>query len=487
MASRIVADILSLPTVIVLEISYFLDVETFLKFRHACKSLKKLTCSEEFFQVYIRNTSVLKFLNLRPETSEAETFYTHVFYTLSKQLNFKKEDPLELIPIGASSSYSDQFIYATAHDSQGFWSSLGTTETNKEEYLFYRFDCELAVPTMVIVEFFYFRYVHQGGVMIGNPVFPSKFVQVELSLVPDKPIYISPKYEVKDKIKDTVIKIPIFPNLLWARYLKVKFYGMQCKHTLKDNLYYVCVDSVVCYGYHSEYESQSGYKFGKLLKRATANFYNMQKPSLKCPQSKEMMIDESEEKENEKLVKYGSKMIDELEEEKKPSFELDTNGYDLSGYNAALMRKVKEFKELESLLSFLENHLQLLEYSEFYEYLRDNEELAISYIISQSKKHNFLDANVTKMLIELVYDFKNNVIGKHEAPIGLFEFFLIRNQACEELIARKLELSNKAKSTIAKDADEGELLLIDSFGLIEFLQKRVSAARKAQKASCGAN
>jgi len=63
--------------------------------------------------------------------------------------------------------------------------------------------------------------------------------------------------------------VPIYPDVVVGRFVKVKFLGLVNRHTLKDNLFYLCVDKIVPIGYSNlDCSCNEG-----LLGKAIANYF----------------------------------------------------------------------------------------------------------------------------------------------------------------------------------------------------------------------
>lgn len=195
-------------------------------------------------------------VNIWPSKESALQFYEQVYKPLVSICNGDAEI-LSWLPIDAASTDKNQSIYSTLPNSdEGFWGSLGYDDP--KETLAVVFDLGENYQTKLLKDitiiFTHFYYVYQGDESIGTPIYPSKFVEAEISFHPNKPIYTSPRIQVPSTVdigQQVNIKIPIFPDIVIGRYVKIKFVGLHSKHTLKDDKFYLCVDKIIPVG-HSD-------------------------------------------------------------------------------------------------------------------------------------------------------------------------------------------------------------------------------------------
>mmetsp|Transcript_10315 Transcript_10315/g.8869 ORF Transcript_10315/g.8869 Transcript_10315/m.8869 type:complete len:134 (+) Transcript_10315:503-904(+) len=126
----------------------------------------------------------------------------------------------------------------------------------------------------VNIVFTHFYYVYVEGEIIGNPVYQSKTVTVEIGFCPSKPIFVSEHYECSTAVKmgeNIKVTIPVTPTPVLGRYIKVNFHGYRCRHTLKDNRFYLCIDSII----------PKGIKFAEgdrdMMERSIESYYEQMK------------------------------------------------------------------------------------------------------------------------------------------------------------------------------------------------------------------
>ena len=384
-----------LPLEILLHISYFFDVSSLINLRNSCKQLLTIMDSPKFVSVYLMKNSLLRAINLQPSPSDTYRFFNKIFRRLANESDPRSgnsPDSLEIESVAASTTERNHYVYLT-EQSHGFWCSTGASDENGEEYLLYKLNSELAVPALVFIEFAFFSQFPND-----SQVFPSKYVQIEFSFVPSKPIYVTPKYEVKSDFRDRSLEIPVLPNILVARYMKVKFIGAKTRNIRRDNLLYICVDSVICFGHKLE-KSEKKDSFGGLIHRSVQYFYGKSRDRDQA--NSESMEEESPVK---SFVKSGldCMMIDESKEAEVS--ELIDNGYDIERHNQLLFNVFKG-ESKKDLMSLVCQNLHLLDSEAFFQLLLADEELGESYLTAKAKKCNFLSPLEVPLYLHLVFQF----------------------------------------------------------------------------------
>ena len=458
-----------LPHEVRLQISHYLDPESFLNLCLCSKAAYKCFTSERFLQAFLRTYPLMSLANLSFPAARAKQALLNILPRLTNWMSQKKRsfspEDLTLCSVDASNTEGTQFIYHTTGPSYGFWSTQGHQEGESEHYLLYRLDSELAIPTEVVVEFMYFSYVHQGNTLIGNPVFPSKSIVVELSMVPSQPIYTSKVHEVKHIINDRIMKIPIIPKIVVARYLKIRLIGMQSKHTLKDNLFNLCVKHVSCKGYHLVPKDSP---FSALIDEAVRGFYQKNKTGdlEKQPSDPSIKMDIEEEKPEEESKTQDSQA--HKEEPSKYDEQLVASGYYLQPYCQRLTEQLSSgLLEVDyaKVISKVETHQELLESQDFFDMLGKHPRLAMEYFKKRVTKQSYLTPLETELSVKLILEFKidedgggANIAEREEYAelIDMFDVYSFRAKSFKRSIARSIGLELKKHNDQEEDSDDNE-------------------------------
>jgi len=262
--------------------------------------------------------------------------------------------------------------------SQSLWSSFGSHSEDQEQWLLYDLgqDYTRCFVKDITIKFSHFDYVYVNKEPIENPVFPSKYVQVELGFLPNQPVFKSDIIPVRENIQmgeELEITVNIAPLIVFARYIRVKFLGMKNRQTLKDDLFYLCVDKVEPRGVYCDQIPP------QVLKKALSNRYF------------------GGETRNIRPREY-------LRDEERLYVE------DIQQYNKYFLRRKIENLSIEEnkegLRELFEKNSQVKLDKEFLRYLSERDDVAELYLETLSKKQIHLNFLETVLMLNLSIDWE---------------------------------------------------------------------------------
>jgi len=239
--------------------SYFVPKD-FIKLACCSKFFYKLFQTGEFWKAYANKLgpkAIVFPTNIQVSSDDFFTFFKTAaknFY--SKETSIGKS--LTLLGIEASSTDFSQSIEKVLGDEKdSFWSSIGSDDNNSKEYLLFLFHKYVVVPFSVHVTFF----TAVGFYETGTYEFPSQYIQVQFSTDGNVWEFESEIVPVNNKHK---VEIKILGKVGVARYMRVIFIGKTVKQPT-DDLYYVAVEKIECFGYKIDKTDQANTNLNNLL------------------------------------------------------------------------------------------------------------------------------------------------------------------------------------------------------------------------------
>jgi len=254
---------------IYVEIFSFFEPKDFLNLACTCQFFKKIFSQGEFWKAYtakLGSRAIVIPTNLQVDSSLYFEFVKSSvkhFHTNAKKItNQDSEEVFEflqaLTPVEASSTDFCQSIEKVLSDQDSsFWSSFGSASQESVDSLTFLFKENFVVPFSVTVTFFTAAGFYQGGTL----EFPSKSLQVQFSFDGINWEYESDIVQVNSKHQ---VEIKLLGKVGLARYMKVNFIGKTVLQPT-DDLYYVAVECVECYGYSLDKDDKENSVFNQRL------------------------------------------------------------------------------------------------------------------------------------------------------------------------------------------------------------------------------
>lgn len=410
----------------------YVDIKDVLSFTRTSKSNYAMLQDPVFIQRFLNFQRIFSFSNVRISKEKAIPFFNEVFKKLCVLSNPNQDEILNWLPLDASSTDKNEAIYLTMPERDGFWGSVGYV--NGEEILEAIFDLGEGSKTFlkeVEVVFTHLEYVYVNGGVIGSPIYQSKSLQIELGFHPDKPAYISPEIPVKSTVvkgEELSVTIPIYPNIVFARYVKVKFIGLQSRFTLKDNLFYLCVDSILPKG------KKIANIDGQLVDECLQAFYS------------------NNQQQGDHAINSENTQIQEEDYEK-------TYIKDLVSYNKRKFAEIeKAFSEekLDQVEIIFKRNAQLKSDKNFFIFLMQNPDIGDLYLEHLFKKQNYLNGLETVLMLNLSMDLSmvnqnlSNII-KEDKYHSMFWLFCVNSD----------DLTTYLENVFTKGVDEANDALSD--------------------------
>ena len=243
---------MSLPTLskeLLISIFSFLNLSETNNTLSTCKSLHQKSHDPAFLAILMSQLNLCDITHFLPSIPNIPSFFHNIYKNLIFSLQ-KPHQEISWIPLDASSTDKDQTIYNTLPEGKGFWSTAGCEDENSVHWLLFDLgeDFDSVILKEINIKFQFFYYLYMDTQYNSAFIYPSKYVQVEMGFHPNQPIWASDMLEigpVQAEDPEINIKVEIFPKVIFARYVKVKFIGMKSRFSIKDNLFYVCVDEVI--------------------------------------------------------------------------------------------------------------------------------------------------------------------------------------------------------------------------------------------------
>jgi len=244
------------------EIFSYFSPKDFINFACTSKFFWKLFQNGEFWKAYTTKLgpkSIIYTGNIQVTSDEFYNFFKSAakhFY--SKKEEISKEERLSLVPIEASSTDFSQSVEKVLDENKDlFWSSTGRDDEDSKDSLLFMFKKYLVVPFLIKVTFF----TAAGFYETGTLEFPSKHIQVLFSLDGQNWEFGSEIVPVNGQRE---VEIKILGKVGIARYMKIVFIG-KCVLQPTDDLYYVAVQKVKCYGYKIDKDDKENVTLNELL------------------------------------------------------------------------------------------------------------------------------------------------------------------------------------------------------------------------------
>jgi len=415
---------------IYVEIFSFFEPKDFLNLACTCQFFKKIFSQGEFWKAYtakLGSRAIVIPTNLQVDSSLYFEFVKSSvkhFHTNAKKItNQDSEEAFEflqaLTPVEASSTDFCQSIEKVLSDQDSsFWSSFGSASQESVDSLTFLFKENFVVPFSVTVTFFTAAGFYQGGTL----EFPSKSLQVQFSFDGINWEYESDIVQVNSKHQ---VEIKLLGKVGLARYMKVNFIGKTVLQPT-DDLYYVAVECVECYGYSLDKDDKENSVFNQRLLDYYIAWHKEQ---------------------NKKEI--GHQILDYY----------NTKTFSPQDYSEAV--KVLETGDNEAIWALFEKTKYLSTLDQFYiDIFKKAKTFAIFYfkkIIQEKKRRAFVE-NESLLLFLLYLDANQNQSTAYH-QIG---HFLADHYSCPELgTIQYLQMSTGLLSNIAKITGIGDSRSID--------------------------
>jgi len=405
-----------------ISILIYLDLKDITKFLLTSKPLFKKLSDSSFLLILMKQLSIMKITHLSILPNVVAPFF-HKIYKIISFGNPKTSQKVPWLPLDSSSTHKNQSIYRTIQGMSGFWSSLPCPNGDQDQFLLYDLGNKFyeSLLTKITIEFQYFAYVFQGDQVLGPSSYLSHEIQIEMGFHPNNPIFTqSLKIEQPKQGFQPIFEIPIFPQVIFARFIKIKFIGMRSRHVLKDNMYYLCVDKVL-----PEIIFCKDIDFGT-LNQVLEETYNKTK------------IEKSE-------CKRASNSI--------LGISLPNYIADISQYNELLVKKmnqgISEKDEKKFFEEIIETNSQLKIDKSFFGYLMNNPTLSDIYLEFLFHKQMHLNYLETLLFLHMSIDwekmnpFTNNNFLKNEKYFHMFWIYYFNEDKVQKYILNVFEKNSK--------------------------------------------
>ena len=236
------------PENVLYSIFSFLTENEILDIGNLSKSLRKFITTILDWGIFIstRNTQNPIFHNFKINKNESYLFFSVLIKSFNKGkippflnnvFSSKTSEKIKLLPIIASSTDYDQTIHDVLNDDpHKFWSSLGSENVQKNEYLIFEFE-NLSILQSLIIRFYYSSYSESS--------YPSEFINLELGMSCDKFDFKSKNFQRPPNSNEFEINLNL--NFMVSRFIKVNFINKVSVQDT-DNRYYIAVEKITVFG-----------------------------------------------------------------------------------------------------------------------------------------------------------------------------------------------------------------------------------------------
>lgn len=140
----------------------------------------------------------------------------------------------------STTDFEEQGIENTLSDNRRFWSSTGHTNDSAEDTLVYRLKSPICAVSYVCVA------VYRATYLLGDPIFPPKFVSFEVGTSESHLQKASPLYPVVPTEVPQVFELNSKGRL--GNFLLVRLHG--CQQRWEDGFCYLTIKQVEAFGNH---------------------------------------------------------------------------------------------------------------------------------------------------------------------------------------------------------------------------------------------